>query len=75
MLNCEISLGSAGFGAARGSVILASTHPWRVSERFTLACANSMVTTLDTDADGKAAPRRWEILEAEGDPEAVWPGG
>jgi hypothetical protein len=78
MLDCEITLGSAGFGAGRaddsGSVILASTHPWRVSERFELACRDSSVTTLDTGPSGEPAIRRWDILEAEGDPEAVWPG-
>jgi hypothetical protein len=78
MLDCEITLGSAGSGAGSadhsGSVILASTHPWRVSERFELACTDSTVTTLDTDPAGEPATRRWEILEAEGDPEAVWPG-
>jgi hypothetical protein len=78
MLDCEISLGSAGFGAKsgaqRGSVILASTHPWRVSERFEVAYSDSTVTTLDTDPLGKSVARRWEILEAEGDPAAAWPG-
>jgi hypothetical protein len=74
MLDCEFSLGSAGPVADGGSVILASTHPWRVSERFELACANSTVTTWDTDPAGKPTARRWEILEAEGDPESVWPG-
>ena len=78
MLDCEITLGSAGFGAGRadtqGSVILASTHPWRVSERFELACSASTATTWELDPAGAPAARRWEILEAEGDPEAVWPG-
>jgi hypothetical protein len=78
MLDCEITLGSAGFGAGSGddsgSVILASTHPWRVSERFALVCTGSTATTLDTDPAGAPATRRWDILEAEGDPEAVWPG-
>ena len=78
MLDCEIALGSAGLGAGSaddsGSVILASTHPWRVSERFRLACTDTGVTTADTDPAGKPITRRWEILEAEGDPQAVWPG-
>ena len=79
MLDCEITLGSAGFGAKSdaddsGNVILASTHPWRVGQRFELACTDSTVTTSDTDPAGKPATRRWEILEAEGDPEVVWPG-
>jgi hypothetical protein len=78
MLDCEITLGSAACSAGSaddsGSVILASTHPWRVSERFALACTDSTATTTDTDPAGKPATRRWEILEAEGDPEAVWPG-
>jgi hypothetical protein len=78
MLDCEITLGSAGLGAGSGddsgSVILASTHPWRVSERFALACTDSTATTLDTDPAGEPATRRWDILEAEGDPQAVWPG-
>ncbi len=77
MLDCEITLGSAGFGAGTaddsGSVILASTHPWRVSERFRLVCTDSAATTADTDAAGKPMTRRWEILEAEGNPQAVWP--
>jgi hypothetical protein len=79
MLDCEITLGSAGFGAGgadtQGSVILASTHPWRVSERFALACHGSMATTSDTDPAGRPATRHWEILEAEGDPQAVWAAG
>jgi hypothetical protein len=78
MLDCEITLGSAGFGARSsddsGSVILASTHPWRVSERFQLACTDSTLTTLDIDPAGRPAARRWEIVEAEGDPQALWPG-
>jgi hypothetical protein len=39
-------------------VILASTHPWRVAERFALPSADA----------------RWEVIEAEGDPGIVWPG-
>jgi hypothetical protein len=74
LLDCEITLGSVGFGDASGSVILASTHPWRVSERFQLTCVHSTVTTVDVDAAGKPAVRRWEIAESEGDPEGVWPG-
>jgi hypothetical protein len=78
MLDCEITLGSASFGAGsadtQGSVILASTHPWRVSARFELACTDSTATTLDTDPTGEPAARRWEILETEGDPQALWPG-
>jgi hypothetical protein len=77
MLDCEITLGSAGFAAAcaddSGNVILASTHPWRVGQRFELACTGSTLTTLDIDWAGKPAARRWEILEAEGDPQSVWP--
>jgi hypothetical protein len=78
MLDCEITLGSAGSNAgtaaASGSVILASTHPWRVSERFALACSDYRATTMDTDPAGRPATRRWEILETEGDPQALWPG-
>ena len=78
LLDCEITLGSAGPGAGSGddsgSVILASTHPWRVSARFQLTCTHSTVTTVDIDATGKPALRRWEIVESEGDPEGVWPG-
>ncbi|HEX3836761.1 MAG TPA: hypothetical protein VHW25_07340 [Steroidobacteraceae bacterium] len=77
MLDCEITLGSAaiGVGAAdgSGSVILASTHPWRVSERLRLACTGSTVTTMDIDPTGRSMTRRWEIVESEGDPQAVWP--
>ncbi len=75
MLDCEITLGSAGFGVGpRGdSVILASTLPWRVSERFQLACTGATVTTQDTDAAGKSVSRCWDVVAAEGDPEAVWP--
>jgi len=69
MLDCEITLGSAGFGA---NIILASTHPWRVSAYFQLACADSTVGTLDVDATGAAMPRRWEVIESEGDPGSVW---
>jgi hypothetical protein len=67
MLDCEISLGSAG------NVILASTHPWRVSERFELTCTEASVTTVDIDPEGNRLVRRWEVVEAEGDPGAVWP--
>jgi hypothetical protein len=56
LLDCEITLGSGGCGSA--AVILASTHPWRVAERFELP----------------GAQPRWEVIEAEGDPAAVWPG-
>ncbi len=77
MLDCEISLGSAGPGAAPagngGNLILASTHPWRVSERFQLTCSDSTVNTVDMDPAGAKLLRRWEVLEAEGDPGAVWP--
>jgi hypothetical protein len=55
LLDCEITLGSGGCGSA--AVILASTHPWRVAERFELP----------------GAQPRWEVIEAEGDPGAVWP--
>jgi hypothetical protein len=79
MLDCEITLGSAGTGGESagmsGSVILASTHPWRVSEVFQLTCTASTVRTVDLDPVGKTACRRWEVLEAEGDPQAVWPAG
>lgn len=56
LLDCEITLGAGGFGPA--PVILASTQPWRVAERFALP----------------GAPARWEVIEAEGDPGALWPG-
>jgi hypothetical protein len=69
MLDCEISLGSAGVGP---NVILASTHPWRVAERLQLTCRGSAVETLDTDPAGRELRRQWEVLEAEGDPGAVW---
>jgi hypothetical protein len=79
MLDCEISLGSAAAAAGSadgsGNVILASTHPWQVGRRFELACTDSKATTSDTDAAGEPATRRWEILEAEGEPQAVWPAG
>jgi hypothetical protein len=78
LLDCEISLGSAATGAAisgdGGHVILASTHPWRVSERFQLRCMDSTASTVDIDPAGKPEVRRWEVLDAEGDPRAVWPG-
>jgi hypothetical protein len=54
------------------NVILASTHPWRVAERFQLTCRGSAVETLDTDPAGRQLRRQWEVLEAEGDPGAVW---
>jgi hypothetical protein len=69
MLDCEITLGSAGFGA---NVILASTHPWRVSEYFQIECADSTVTTRDVDPAGHPVLRRWEVIESEGDPGSVW---
>jgi hypothetical protein len=71
MVDCEITLGSAGVGA---NVILASTHPWRVAERFQLVCAQATADTVDVDRAGKGVPRRWDIIEAEGDPQGVWPG-
>jgi hypothetical protein len=77
LLDCEITLGSAGTGAGpaghSADVILASTHPWRVSERFQLTCSDSRVSTVDIDPAGNQVSRRWEVLEAEGDPGAVWP--
>ncbi|MEJ0008335.1 MAG: cupin domain-containing protein [Steroidobacteraceae bacterium] len=71
MLDCEISLGSAGFGA---NVILASTHPWRVGQCFELACADSTAQSVEVDPGGLAVTRRWEVIESEGDPRGVWPG-
>lgn len=71
LLDCEITLGSAGFGA---NVILASTHPWRVAACFELQCAGSTVSIRDVDAAGQPVLRRWEVLESEGDPGAVWGG-
>ncbi len=71
MLDCEITLGSAG--SAGANVILASTHPWRIAERFELACAESGATTADRDPAGELRVQRWEVIEAEGAPEAVWP--
>lgn len=56
LLDCEITLGSGAPGS--DTVILASTHPWRVAERFELP----------------SAAAHWEVIEAEGDPGAVWPG-
>ena len=77
MLDCEITLGSALSG---GNLILASTHPWRVSEYFQLECTASTVTTQDVDPAGRRLTRRWEVIEAEGDPGSAWgqlagPGG
>jgi hypothetical protein len=72
MLDCEITLGSAG--PAGANVILASTHPWRVAERFELGCTDSGATTTDCNPAGEPGTRNWEIIEAEGDPQAVWPG-
>jgi len=69
MLDCEITLGSAAFGA---NVILASTHPWRVSEYFQLQCADSTVSISDVDPAGHPVIRRWEVIESEGDPGSVW---
>jgi len=65
MIDCEITLGSAGVGA---NVILASTHPWRVGQCFELACAQSTARSGDVDPAGLAVTRRWEVIEAEGDP-------
>jgi hypothetical protein len=70
MVDCEITLGSAGPG---GNVILASTHPWRAGERFELACAQSTARTVEFDPTGSAVSRSWEVVEVEGDPRAVWP--
>ena len=69
MLDCEITLGSAGSG---GNLILASTHPWRVSEYFMIECNGSTVTTQDVDPAGKRLTRRWEVIETEGDPTSAW---
>lgn len=70
LLDCEITLGSAGAG---GNLILASTHPWRVAERFELSCDGSSARSVDMDPAGNVLHRCWELLEAEGDPQAVWP--
>ena len=72
MLDCEITLGSAAAGA---NVILASTHPWRVSEYFQIECADSTVSIGETDPDGHPLMRRWEVVESEGDPGSVWGRG
>jgi len=69
MLDCEITLGSAGFGA---NLILASTQPWRVSAYFQLECAGSTVSTREVDPAGQPFVRGWEVIESEGDPRAVW---
>jgi hypothetical protein len=69
LVDCEITLGSVGVGA---NVILASTHPWRVAEYFHLECAESTAGTVDVDRTGKPVPRRWDIVEAEGEPQVVW---
>jgi len=69
MLDCEISLGSAGFAA---NVILASTHPWRVSEYFQIECSDSTASIRDVDSAGHPVSRRWEVIESEGDPGSVW---
>ena len=77
LLDCEITLGSAASGAGpaadRGNVILASTHPWRVSARFQLTCGDSMASSVDIDPAGHPVSRRWEVRDAEGDPGVVWP--
>ena len=67
LLDCEITLGAAG------NVILASTHPWRVSERFRLSCTDATATTADIDPAGNQVARHWQVVSAEGDPESVWP--
>jgi hypothetical protein len=72
MLDCEISLGSAAFGA---NVILASTHPWRVSEYLQIECADSTVSIRAVDPAGHPVVRRWEVIESEGDPGSVWRRG
>ena len=72
MIDSEITLGSAGFGDAAGNLILASSHPWRVSERFSLEFSDSVVRTHDVDTKGQPVTRTWEVLEVEGDPGAVW---
>ena len=59
MLDCEITLGSAAFGA---NVILASTHPWRVSEYFQIECADSTVSIRANDAAGHPVVRRPDRL-------------
>ncbi len=69
MLDCEVSLGSAG----STHVILASTHPWRVSEPLRAPVFGSIATTFATDADGAPGARRWQVTGVEGDPAAVWP--
>lgn len=69
MLDCEITLGSAAFGA---NVILASTHPWRVSGYFQIGCADSTVGIREIDPAGQPLLRRWEVLECEGDPGGIW---
>ncbi len=72
MLDCEITLGSAAFGA---NVILASTHPWRLSEYFQIDCAESTVCIRDVDPAGHPVVRRWEVIESEGEPGSVWRKG
>jgi hypothetical protein len=69
MLDCEITLGSAAFGA---NVILASTHPWRVSEYFQIECNGSTASIRDADPAGHPVVRHWEVIESEGEPGSVW---
>jgi hypothetical protein len=77
MLDCEISLASAGLGSgaadSRENLILASTHPWRVSGRLQIRCTDRAVATLELDRTGASRMRRWEVVESEGDPGSVWP--
>jgi hypothetical protein len=70
MLDCEITLGSVGFGP---NVILASTHPWRLSESFRIECSDSTLHIHDVDSAGRPRVGRWDVIESEGDaPGSVW---
>jgi hypothetical protein len=68
VVDCEISVGGA---LPAGFQITASTLPWRIGALLDPRFMQAQLTTLDCAADGSAITRRWEIVDAEGDPGAL----
>jgi hypothetical protein len=65
LIDCEISFGEIG---AEGFQITASSLPYRVGDLLNPRESTSHLTLRDLSPSGAAITRRWDILEAEGDP-------